>query len=96
LRYFFGPEADSVRANPVLYPDQSVIDRCEMMHDWGDETPKLIAMWSRVKGNESSNVITIVIICAFVALLVVFALRRSINKSRRGAATKKGKKPVKK
>ena len=39
-----------------------------MMHDWGDETPKLIAMWSRVKGNESSNVITIVIICVFVLL----------------------------
>jgi spermidine/putrescine transport system substrate-binding protein len=80
----------------VLYPDQSVIDRCEMMHDWGDETPKLISMWSRVKGNESSNVVTIVIICVFVVLLVIFALRRSISKSRRGSSNKKGKKPVKK
>lgn len=92
LTYFFGPEADSVHVNPILYPDKSVVDRCAMMHDWGDETSKLIAMWSRVKGNESSNVITIVIICAFIALLVVFALRRSISKSRRGGHKKAKKK----
>ncbi len=96
LRYFFGPEADSVRTNPVLYPDQTVIDRCVMLHDWGEETPKLISMWSRVKGSDSSNIITIVIISVFVILLLIFALRRRITKSRRSNAPKKGKKPVKK
>jgi spermidine/putrescine transport system substrate-binding protein len=49
LSYFFGPEAGNVCVNPVLFADKSVIDRCALEHDWGADTDKLLAMWSRVK-----------------------------------------------
>ena len=52
LTYFFGEEADSVRLDPVLYPDQAVIDRCALEHDWGQDTEKLLTMWQEVKGAE--------------------------------------------
>ena len=45
--YFFGPEADSVCINQVMYPDSKIIERCGMMHDRGTED--LLKMWSRVK-----------------------------------------------
>jgi len=72
LSYFFGPEADSVCVNPVLYPDKAVIDRCALEHDWGQDTDKLLAMWSRVKG-DNANSFTYVIICiAIVAVILGF------------------------
>ena len=70
LSYFFGPEADSVCVNPVLYPDKAVIDRCAMEHDWGDDTDKLLAMWSRVKGDNASGMTYIIIVLALLAVVV--------------------------
>lgn len=52
LTYFFGEGADSIRVNPVLYPDAKVIARCALEHDWGQETEKLLTMWQEVKGAE--------------------------------------------
>lgn len=49
--YFFGPEAAAVPLNHVYYPDQSVIDRCVLMHDTADRNEAMLEMWSRVKGN---------------------------------------------
>ena len=69
LSYFFGPQADSVRTNPVLYPDCADICRAAMEHDWGERTKALDAMWSRVKG-ESINTITAIVIGALLALLL--------------------------
>lgn len=68
LSYFFGEEASAVCVNPVLYPDQSVIDRCALEHDWGQDTDKLLAMWSRVKGDNASTMTYIIIIVAIIAL----------------------------
>ena len=71
LSYFF-PGMDSVRVNPVLYPDRSVIERCALEHDWGADTDKLLAMWSRVKGDNASDwtfiiiAVTIIAVCAAV------------------------------
>ena len=64
--YFFGPEASQACLNPVMYPSSQVIARCGMMHDNGDRTEHLLAMWSRVKG-DSANVFTYV----FIGLVVV-------------------------
>lgn len=82
LSYFFGEGASSVRVNPVLYPDKSVIERCALEHDWGDETEKLLDMWQNVKGSRVSASTIIVIV--LVALVVVASLlaRRSAGKSR--------------
>ena len=76
LRYFFGDEADSVVINPVLYPDNSVIERCAMMHDSGPRTAALLEMWSRVKGDNLNNWMVIVIFIAIGALLVVGVMRK--------------------
>ena len=54
LTYFFGEGAEAVHANHVFYPDQTVIERCALMHDCGDKTEDMLAMWSRVKGDNLS------------------------------------------
>ena len=88
LSYFFGPEADSVCVNPVLYADKSVIDRCALEHDWGADTDKLLAMWSRVKGDNASGMTYIVIVLAILAIVaaIIFSNR---SKKRRHRARRK-------
>ena len=75
LTYFFGPEYTDVKLDPTQYPDQSVIDRCAMMHDSGDRTELLLAMWSRVKGDNATG-FTFVLIGAVVLAYAVFVLVR--------------------
>lgn len=84
LSYFFGPEAESVCVNPVLYPDKSVIERCALEHDWGADTDKLLAMWSRIKGDNASGLTYIVILLAVAAIAGV-ALYNKNRKNRRNA-----------
>ena len=83
LSYFFGPEADSIRVNPVLYPDKSVIDRCALEHDWGADTAKLLAMWSRVKGDNASSLTYVIIILAVLAILAAILFSNKSKKRRR-------------
>ena len=83
LSYFFGPDADSVRVDPVLYPDQTVIDRCALEHDWGKDTDKLLAMWSRVKGDNASSMTYVIIGIAIVALIIGYAVSKGRKKSRK-------------
>lgn len=89
LSYFFGPDASSVCANPVLYPDGADIARSTMEHDWGERTEPLIAMWSRVKGANANGMTVIVIAVCLVAVLAVGIMtkRNSARRknSRRGA-----------
>ena len=83
LTYFFGPDADSVRVDPVLYPDKAVIDRCALEHDWGQDTDKLLAMWSRVKGDNASGFTYIILIVAVLAVILVAWLSARRKRSRR-------------
>ena len=76
--YFFGEGADSVHLWQVQYPDASVIKRCAMMHDSGPRTEQMLAMWSRVKGDNASPVTAIVILFAVVGFAVY-----GINKKRK-------------
>lgn len=75
--YFFGEEGVDAKLNPVFYPDKSVIERCALMHDAGDDAEALINMWNRVKGDNLSTgilvflVIVILIIIAFIAYRMV-------------------------
>lgn len=85
LSYFF-PGMDSVRVNPVLYPDRSVIERCALEHDWGADTDKLLAMWSRVKGDNASDwtfIIIAVTIIAVCAAIVASRRKTARRRSRR-------------
>lgn len=75
LSYFF-EGADSVVANPVLYHDRKVIERCAMMHDSGERTEELLEMWSRVKGDNLSSGMVIFICSVFGILLTGYIIRR--------------------
>lgn len=83
MSYFFGEGADSVVINPALYPDRSVIERCAMMHDSGSRTEALLAMWSRVKGDNLNNWMVIVILLSFAVLLVVGIMRKLKQRRRK-------------
>lgn len=61
LSYLFGPEADSVQVDRIQYPDRSVVERCAMIRDFGDKTEEVLAIWSRVKGDNLGVGITILI-----------------------------------
>lgn len=71
LSYFFGPDASAVSVDPILYPDLSVIERCALEHDWGDDTEKLLKMWQNVKGSQA-NMFTYVIIAVVIAAFAVY------------------------
>ena len=77
--YFFGEGAESVKIDPVQYPDKSVIERCGMMHDSGARTPKMLEMWARVKGDDVPLWNLLVIVISFTALLIL-GIRRKIKK----------------
>lgn len=81
VSYFF-PGRDSVHINPVLYPDIATIANCGLMHDWGNDSDKLISMWSRIKG-DSANAFTVIIVAAVVALIIVFGAMRKIRRNKR-------------
>ena len=83
LSYFFGPDATSVCADPVLYPDRADIERSTQEHDWGDKTPELVAMWSRVKG-ENANATTVIVIAVVLAAAVVFAVYKRVTSRNHG------------
>ncbi len=88
LTYFFGPQADSIRTNPVLYPDRSDIENSTMEHDWGERTPELIAMWSRVKG-ENANTQTYIIIGVVLVVLIAAAVARKSKKKSKHSRRRK-------
>ncbi|MDO4948983.1 MAG: ABC transporter substrate-binding protein [Bacteroidales bacterium] len=79
--YFFGEGNDSICINPVQYPDQSVIDRCAMMHDSGDRTEAMLAMWSRIKG-DNANSFTYIIIFMAIAALVTWGVMKKQKKGK--------------
>ena len=89
ISYFFGPDASSVRVHPVLYPDKAVIDRCALEHDWGADTDKLLAMWSRVKGDNASSMTYIIIGIAIVALAAGYVASKKNKKHGRKTHGKK-------
>ena len=82
LTYFFGPEADSVCVNPVLYPANEDIARSTQEHDWGENTAKLIEMWSRVKG-DNANVFTYILIGVLLVAALVGGILSRTKKMRR-------------
>ena len=78
--YFFGPEATAVALNPVMYPPTDLVERCGMMHDSGERTENLLAMWSRVKGDNAGWGTYIVLGIAVLALVAVLLLRKKGKK----------------
>ena len=86
--YFFGEEADSVSVNPTMYPDNSTIMRCGMMHD--SDTEALLKMWSRVKGDNASAW-TYILICLVFAGLIAAVIIKYTRKRYRMKVSRKHK-----
>ena len=95
LSYFFGSDATAVHANQVLYPDLSVINRCALMHDSGEETKQILDMWSRVKGDNLSSTMVIIIVIIVLAVVIIAVLQTMNNRRRRNLQEKKRKNPKK-
>ena len=87
VSYFF-PGADSVCVDPMLYPDRAVIERCALEHDWGKDTDKLLAMWSRVKGDNASSMTYVIIVVALLAIIAAVVFSNKSKKRRRKAHKK--------
>ena len=88
LSYFFSPADTAVCANPVLYPDKADIERSTQEHDWGENTAKLIEMWSRVKG-DNANAFTYILIGLFLVAVAAFAFFANAAKNRRKKSRRK-------
>ena len=81
--YFFGPEADSVCVNPIMYPDRATIERCGMMHD--TDTEALLKMWSRVKGDSASAwtyILIFLVLGGLITAVVVKYVRKASRQKR--------------
>ena len=89
LTYFFGEGAEAVHANHVFYPDQAVIERCALMHDCGNQTEEMLAMWSRVKGDNLSSGLVIFIVVVLLLIVVAVVIRAINNKRQRDLQRKK-------
>lgn len=77
--YFFGEGADSVFLNPVFYPDRSVIERCALMHDAGEQSEALLNMWNQVKGDNLSMPIVLFLVAVVVLAIGFFVFNRMKN-----------------
>ena len=90
--YFFGPEARHVRLNHVYYPDQSVIDRCVLMHDTAERNEAMLEMWSRVKGNNLDWKMLTFVLTVLLASATIYAygkIKRIRRRQRRKARLNK-------
>ena len=80
--YFFGDIAKNAHLNPVQYPDIAVINKCALMHDSGEQTEALIAMWNRVKGDNLSAGVMIFLILVVICVIgyAVYIISRNHRK----------------
>lgn len=91
LSYFFGEGAEAVHANQVFYPDLSVINRCALMHDCGEQTKDMLDMWNRVKGdNLGTGMILFIVLILLIA--VCFGCWQVVNNRNRKQLQKRRKK----
>ena len=85
--YFFGPGAEAVCVNPVMYPSRSTVERCGIMHD--TDTEALLKMWSRIKGDNASAWTYILICLVFAGLITLVIIKYTRKAYRRRTRRKK-------
>ena len=90
--YFFGPGAEAVCVNPVMYPSRSTVERCGIMHD--TDTEALLKMWSRIKGDNASAWTYILICLVFAGLITLVIIKYTRKAYRRRNRRRKYKKKV--
>ena len=90
--YFFGPQANSVCVNPVMYPEKKTVESCGMLHD--TDTEALLKMWSRVKGDNASAWTYTLICLVFAGLITLVILKYTRKAYRRRNRRRKYNKKV--
>ena len=85
LSYFFGPGNESVRIDPILYPDRSVIEKSAVEHDWGDRTPALNKTWRDIKGVDTNTTALVIIGLFLLAASAYAAWKRTTRRSKTGS-----------
>jgi spermidine/putrescine transport system substrate-binding protein len=88
LSYFFGPGNDSLKVDPIQYPDSATVERCVLLHDFLDKNDKVLEMWSRARG-DSLNRRMVYIIVAVVVLIAGWLIYRRVRKSKSKGKRKK-------
>ena len=95
LAYFFGPEARHIQIDPIQYPDSSVVARCAIIRDAGDNTQAVLDMWSHVKGDNLGGglvaviLITLVVLVIYVSYQKIKRYKNRQNQSRRKRRVKR-------
>ncbi len=79
LSYFFGPGNDSLKVNPIQYPDSSEVSRCVLLHDFLDKNDAILEMWSRAKGDNMNKGMGYFIV-GFIILLAGWLIYRKVKK----------------
>ena len=90
LAYFFGPEARHIQIDPIQYPDSSVVARCAIIRDAGDNTQAVLDMWSHVKGDNLGGGLVAVILITLVVLVIYVSYQKIKRyKNRRNQSRRK-------
>ena len=90
LAYFFGPEARQIQIDPIQYPDSSVVARCAIIRDAGDNTQAVLDMWSHVKGDNLGGGLVAVILITLVVLVIYVSYQKIKRyKNRRNQSRRK-------
>ncbi len=82
LSYFFGPGAEDVQVNNIQYPDRNVVERCAMIRDFGDKTKDVLEIWSRIKGDNLS-VGVLIVIFTVIPIMIIWLVYRKVRNYRR-------------
>lgn len=85
LSYFFGDGAENVQIDKIQYPDKSVVERCAMIRDFGENTEDVLDLWSRIKGDNLSPGIAILIILTIFSISG-WSFYKKIQKAKRSKA----------
>ncbi len=94
--YFFGDDAHSVTLNSTMYPDASIVLSAGVMRDFGDADDAVTEMWTRIKGNDISWTVIIVIgvvVVAGVVIVVMKVRKKSAKKAKAKSKKKSGYTP---
>jgi spermidine/putrescine transport system substrate-binding protein len=85
LNDFFGPGNDSLKVDPIQYPDSAMVERCVLLHDFMDKNDEVLEMWSRAKGDSLNNRMIYIIVIVVAALLIgtVYSRFRKKTKKRK-------------
>ena len=81
--YFFGEGAEEAHLNPVQYFGWDKLQHCAMMHDSGERTEKLLAMWSRVKGDNANPMTAVVLLAALILFTAYGIHKKHVKRHRR-------------